>query len=72
MSESTITLKIEGMTCGGCEASLVRVLSQLEGVRGVQASHQRREAVLRIDPDRAPSDEALSAAVERAGFERVG
>lgn len=72
MAESTLVLKIEGMTCGGCEASLVRVLSQLEGVRGVQASHQRREAVLRVDADRTPSDEVLSAAVERAGFERVG
>lgn len=72
MAESTLVLKVEGMTCGGCEASLVRVLSQVPGVIEVRASHERREAVLRVDPDRAPTDELLNAAVDRAGFTRVG
>lgn len=71
MTETTLTLRVEGMTCGGCEASLVRVLSQVDGVLRAEASHVRREVKVYVDADRAPSEEALTAAVDRAGFTRV-
>ena len=35
----TITLKVTGMTCGGCENAVKRALARLEGVGDVTASH---------------------------------
>lgn len=72
MPESTEKhLHVEGMTCGGCEASIVRVLSALPGVQSVRADHVTGMVVLEIDPDAPPAEDALTAAITRAGFARV-
>ena len=70
MSTRTITVKVEGMTCGGCEASLVKVLSQLPGVVRAEASHTNEQAVLEVEDD-GPTDEQIDAAIDRAGFTRI-
>lgn len=67
---STLTIQVEGMTCGGCEASITRVLSALNGVTSVRASHKSGEVVLSLSAD--VDDAAVSDAVDRAGFKRVG
>ncbi len=64
----TTTLKIEGMTCGGCVASVTRVLKAVPGVEDAAVTLQPGEARVRFDPARA--DPALLAqAVKDAGFE---
>ncbi|MCB9776941.1 MAG: heavy-metal-associated domain-containing protein [Alphaproteobacteria bacterium] len=64
----TLTLPVTGMTCGGCEASVQRALSRVEGVVEVRADHvaQRVDLVLSSP---VPSRERLVAAVEAAGFD---
>jgi len=62
-----ITLEIDGMTCGGCVASVTRVLSGLPGVASAQVSLEKAQAVVEHDPVTAPVA-ALRAAVEDAGF----
>ena len=37
---TTVTLKVEGMSCGGCVASVTRVLSALPGVSDAAVSLQ--------------------------------
>ncbi len=36
---SEITLKVEGMHCGGCENTVRTVVGALDGVRSVDADH---------------------------------
>jgi copper chaperone CopZ len=63
----TITLKISGMTCGGCRAGAERALRRVPGVLAAEVSLERGEAVVEYDPKKAaPVD--LRAAVEKAGF----
>lgn len=64
----TMTIKVGGMTCGGCVASITRVLSALDGVAQAEVSLERGEAVVSVDPAKA-SRAQLIAAIEEAGFE---
>lgn len=64
----TTTIEIRGMTCGGCSASVTRVLTALPGVAEVSVELSPGQAVVRFDPART-SRAALCAAIEDAGFE---
>lgn len=61
------TLEIDGMTCGGCVASVTRVLTRLPGVASAEVSLEKARAVVDHDPAIAPLP-ALRVAVEDAGF----
>ena len=58
----TKTMKIEGMMCGHCEATVKKALEKLEGVASAEVSHEAGTAVVTLDGEVA--DEALKAAVE--------
>lgn len=62
------TLPVTGMTCGGCVASVKRVLTALPGVRSVEVSLDAAQARVVHDAAATPVA-ALRAAVEAAGFE---
>jgi len=64
---TSTTLEIDGMTCGGCVASVTRVLSGLPGVTSAQVSLEKAQAVVEHDPATAPVP-VLRSAVEDAGF----
>ena len=64
----TVTLKVEGMTCGGCVASVTRVLKAVPGVDGVAVTLQPGEAKVAFDPVRTGVP-ALRAAIEGAGYD---
>lgn len=63
----TATLTIDGMTCGGCVASVRRVLARAPGVASVQVDLATHAATVSLDPAVA-TESALRAAVEGAGF----
>ena len=58
----TKTMKIEGMMCMHCEATVKKALEKLEGVASAEVSHEAGTAVVTLDGEVA--DEALKAAVE--------
>jgi copper chaperone len=62
-----LTLTVTGMTCGGCENAVKRVLSTVEGVANVTASHVANRVTLDIDTSKT-TREAVSAAIARAGY----
>lgn len=62
----TITLPISGMTCGGCVAAATKALQAVPGVHRVQVSFADRAAL--ITADERVSDDALAAAISKAGF----
>ncbi len=70
MSDSkTVTWKVDGMTCGGCSASVERVLAGSPGLTSAEASHEKNEVVLTYQGV-LDSDEILRR-IESAGFDVV-
>ena len=64
----SIKLKVQGMTCGGCVASVERVLKALDGVGNVDVSLERGEAAVEYDGARVTAED-LTAAIEDAGYD---
>lgn len=62
-----IVLKIEGMTCGGCKASVERLLAGQPGVRNAAVDLAAGRATVSADDDVAA--QALADAVEGAGYD---
>jgi copper chaperone len=61
------TLTVTGMSCGGCEDNVETELSELDGVSGVEADHERD--TVELTADETVSDDDLAAAVRDAGYE---
>ena len=64
----TAQIKVEGMTCGGCVASVKRALQQIEGVETVEVSLDQAQARVQYDPARV-NESQLRSAIEDAGFD---
>ena len=64
----TVTLNVSGMTCGGCVASVTRVLKALNGVTKADVSLEKKNAVVDYDPGKVQVAQ-LKHSVEEAGFE---
>lgn len=62
-----ITLKIQGMSCGGCRAAVEGALKKVPGVLSAAVSLEKAEAEVEYDEKKTAPGE-LRAAVERAGF----
>lgn len=54
---TTLTLPVNGMTCGGCENAVKRALGTLPGVSGVEASHRDQRVVVTFDPAAVSADD---------------
>jgi len=67
----TITMNVQGMTCGGCVASVTRVLKAMPGVADVSVTLQPGAAKVTFDPAQT-SVPALRTAVEDAGYDVTG
>ena len=65
--EST-TIGVKGMTCGGCVASVERVLRELEGVAKAHVSLDTAQVTVEFDAGRVTVDD-LRAAIEDAGYD---
>ncbi|ANQ84524.1 heavy-metal-associated domain-containing protein [Azoarcus olearius] len=63
-----VTLKVEGMSCGGCVRNVTGVLKALPGVSEADVSLDAAQARVRFDPARVSVAE-LRQAVEGAGFD---
>lgn len=46
----TQSLRVTGMTCGGCENAVKRAVGQLAGVSSVSASHEQQRVDVEFDP----------------------
>jgi copper chaperone len=64
----TTTIKITGMSCGGCTASVTKVLSETPGVAKADVTLTPGQAVVEFEPARV-TRAALCAAIDEAGFE---
>ena len=62
-------MKIEGMKCVHCKASVEKALSAVQGVTGVSVSLEEKTAYIRMDEP--VSDQLLKDAVTAKGFQPV-
>ncbi len=60
------TLKIEGMMCGHCEATVKKALEELPQVTSAEVSHESGTAKVTLNAE--ISDDALKAVVEAKGY----
>lgn len=63
-----VTIKVEGMSCGGCVRNVTGVLKALPGVADAEVSLDAAQARVKFDSAQV-SVAALREAVEAAGFD---
>ncbi|HUW38276.1 MAG TPA: heavy-metal-associated domain-containing protein [Rhodocyclaceae bacterium] len=67
----SVTLKLEGMHCDGCAATIQALIERTGGVQRATVSFRAGEA--RVLYDRRTLTEAqLTAAIEKGGFRVIG
>jgi copper chaperone len=64
----TTTIKVDGMSCGGCVKSVTGVLTALDGVAKAEVSLEQKQAVVEFDAGKVSRDQ-LKAVIEDAGFD---
>ncbi|WP_271000358.1 CopZ family metallochaperone [Listeria seeligeri] len=63
-----LTLKIEGMTCGHCEARVTKALAEVDGVTNAKVSLEEGTATVEFETGKVTEDTLIDA-VEDAGYE---
>ena len=66
----TVTIRIEGMHCGGCSSSVTKALKATEGVEDAQVSYEKGEAVVKYD-DQKVTVAKLHEVINKTGFKVV-
>lgn len=67
---TTLNVTIDGMTCGGCSASVQRALQSLDGVDSISISLEDGCAIIGFDDTRLTPGAILDA-IDDAGFDAV-
>lgn len=70
IKEMNKTIRIEGMMCGHCEATVKKALEAIDGVVGAEVSHDNGTAVVLLKKD-VPND-VLTKAVEDKDYKVTG
>ena len=63
----TVTLKVDGMTCGGCATTVERALKETAGVEDARVDYERGQAIVRYD-DRKVTVRQLREVIQSTGF----
>ncbi|GAC1654874.1 MAG: hypothetical protein NVS4B3_19230 [Gemmatimonadaceae bacterium] len=56
-----VTLRVEGMTCGGCVIGVRKVLARLEGVSTTDVSYENQRAIVTYDPAKVTVGQMIAA-----------
>ena len=66
----TVTIRVEGMKCAKCSASVTKALKATEGVEDAQVSSDKGEAVIKYD-DQKVTETKLREVINSTGFKAV-
>jgi mercuric transport protein len=66
----TVTIRVKGMSCGGCAISLEQTLKSTEGVEDAKVSYERGEALIKYD-DSKVTVAKLREVIKSAGYQAV-
>ena len=61
-------IKVEGMTCNHCAMSIKNEIATIEGVTSIVVDHESATAIVESE---GVTNEALSAAIEEAGYKAL-
>jgi len=64
---SQTTLKVDGMTCGGCEFGVKKCLLKLDGVKEANVSYEKGEALVQYDPEKVTKEKMVDV-INKIGF----
>ena len=64
------TIKVKGMNCQHCVASVTKALAEIEGITDVQVNLETGEAT--YNENSPVSGQTIKDAISRIGFEVVG
>jgi len=65
------TYLVEGMTCSGCERTVSKVVSNIEGVASAKANLSSSTVSVEYDPSKVTVDK-IKEAVNQVGYKFVG
>ncbi len=60
-ASDSVTLRIEGMTCGGCTLATRKVLERLDGVSKADVSYEEKRAVVTYDAKKVTVAQMIAA-----------
>ena len=63
----TVTIKVDGMKCAKCSASVSKALKATEGVESAEVSSEKGEAVIKYD-DQKLNETKLREVINSTGF----
>ena len=63
----TVTIKVDGMKCAKCSASVSKALKATEGVESAEVSSEKGEAVIKYD-DQKLNEAKLREVINSTGF----
>ena len=66
----TVTIRVEGMHCNNCSASVAKALKATDGVEKVEVSQEKGEAVIQYD-DQKVTEAKLREVINGTGFKAV-
>lgn len=61
-------LRVEGMSCDGCEQTIATGVNKLAGIDSISANHEDSTAFVRFDPAKTNLKE-ISEAIAQRGYE---
>ena len=68
MANQTRVIKIDGMTCGGCVASIHNATADIDGLDDISIELADKQATVTFN-DSKTSVETIAAAIDEAGFD---
>jgi len=68
MADQTHIIKIDGMTCGGCVASVYNATADIDGLDDISIELIDNQATVTFD-DSKTNVEAIVSAIDDAGFD---
>ena len=69
-ASATVTIRVEGMHCGGCASSIEKKLKATEGVEEVRVSFPKKEAWVKYNDQKISVDQ-LHEVIKSTGFKVV-
>lgn len=65
------TLDVKGMTCEGCEGSIVNAVTKIDGVISSKASHVKQSVIIKYD-DAKTNINAIMQTISSSGYKVNG
>jgi copper chaperone CopZ len=69
-ASKSVTIRVEGMHCGGCASSVAKALKATQGVEDVRVSFEKGEAWVQYD-DQKVTEAKLREVINSTGFRVV-